>query len=270
MARTHSLGVESPPRRRYVRRVGTLFALGVVGVVALGITLGTAGLLPPTRGVSTLLVLAASVLVPTVLLGVAVLAGTFAAERVGLRSLVAERVDGGDPVGPELWRVAPRAVAAGVAVGVVLAALDVTFSPLGAVPASATATPTVFDIVGSVPVRFLYGSLTEELVFRWGLMSVLAWVGWRAAGGVSRPGSDVMWPAIVFSAVVFGIAHVPALAGLASHSFATVIRTVLLNAAVGVVYGWFLWRWHLEAAMLAHAGTHVAYISLSVLGFVLA
>jgi hypothetical protein len=269
MAGTHALGREPNARRRYGRRVGALSALGLLGIASLGATLAATGLLPSPPGSSPLVVLALSLLTPAALLVVAVLVGTFATARVGLRSLVAERADGGDPVLPQLRRTGPRALLAGIVVGFLLAALDVTFSPLGAVPASATATPTLVHIVASAPVRFLYGGLTEEILLRWGLMSSLAWVGWRAAGGVSRPGPDVMWPAIVLTALVFGIGHLPALAGLGPLTFPTVIRTVLLNAIGGVVYGWFFWRWHLEAAMLAHAGTHVAFIGLSVLGFAL-
>ncbi|SFR35948.1 CPBP family intramembrane glutamic endopeptidase [Halogeometricum limi] len=257
-------------RQRYVRRVGALFGVGLLGVAALGVTLAVSGLLPAVPETSPLVVLALSLLTPTVLLGVAVLVGTRAADPVGLRSLVAERVDGGGPVWPELAAAAPRALGAGVVVGFLLAALDVTFSPLGAVPAAATPRPTLVDVLSSAPVRFLYGGLTEELLLRWGLMSALVWVGWRAAGGVSRPGRDVVWPAIVLTALVFGIGHLPALAGLGPLTFATVIRTVLLNALGGVVYGWFFWRYHLEAAMLAHAGTHVAFLFLSVLVVVLA
>ncbi|WP_363467649.1 CPBP family intramembrane glutamic endopeptidase [Halogeometricum borinquense] len=269
MVRASAPGTTPTARHQYTRRVSALFALGFAGIASFGVTLVSTGLLPPTPDRSPVMVFILSLLMPTVFLAIAVFVGVFAASRVGLRSLVAERVAGGDPITPELRQSGPRALAAGIVVGFVLAAFDVTFSPLGAVPASATGTPTVIDILGSAPVRFLYGGLTEELLLRWGLMSFLAWVGWRAAGGIRRPGSDVMWPAIVLTSVVFGIVHLPALAGLASLSFATMIRTVLLNSIGGIVYGWFFWRWHLEAAMLAHAGTHVAFLSLSVLGFLL-
>jgi hypothetical protein len=47
---------------------------------------------------------------------------------------------------------------------------------------------------------------------------------------------------------------------------------VLLNALGGVLFGWLFWRRSLEAAMVAHATTHVGFfiinLSLIALGLV--
>lgn len=66
-----------------------------------------------------------------------------------------------------------------------------------------------------------------------------------------------MWGALALTAVLFGVLHLRAVAGLAPLSAPLVARTVLLNALGGLVYGWLFWRRGLEAAMLAHAATHV-------------
>jgi hypothetical protein len=237
----------------------------MVGVVSLGATLALAETLPAVPGFSPVAVVLLSLVTPTLLLFVAALVGTWAAPRVGIRSLVADRVSTGARVLPQLLPVATRAVGAGAAVGLLLASLDVVFAPLGAAPATATARPTAFQVLASIPVRFLYGGITEEILLRWGLLSFVAWVGWRATGGLRRPGPAVMWPAIGISALAFGLGHLPALAGTADLTPALVTRTVLLNAIGGLVYGWFAWRHHLEAAMLAHAGTHVVFVTLSAL-----
>jgi membrane protease YdiL (CAAX protease family) len=42
-----------------------------------------------------------------------------------------------------------------------------------------------------------------------------------------------------------------------------VARTVLLNAVVGVLFGWLYWRRSLEAAMVAHAAFHLPLVALS-------
>jgi hypothetical protein len=255
-------------RGSYLRRSGALFALGLLGVATLGGTVALTGAVPSVPGLSPAAVVLLSLVVPTLLLFVAVLVGTWAAPRVGLRSLVASRAAGGPSVLPELAPVAPSAVGAGAAAGLLIASLDVAFAPLGAVPAT-NGRPTVSQVLLSVPVRFLYGGITEELMLRWGLLAAVAWIGWRATGGVRRPGPAVMWPAIGISALLFGLGHLPAVAGIGTLSPSVVVRTVLLNAVGGVVYGWFAWRHHLEAAMIAHAGTHVVFVTLSVLVVVL-
>jgi hypothetical protein len=251
-------------RGSYLRRAGALFGLGLLGVATLGVTLALSGAIPDVSGLAPPVVLALSLATPTVLLLAGVLVGTWAAPKVGFRSLFADRVTDGTPVFENLAPVAPRALAAGLGVGLLLVALDVAFAPLGAAPPPASSQALgVWDVLASAPVRFLYGGLTEELMLRWGLLSLVAWVGWRATGGVSRPGPAVMWPAIGITALVFGLGHLPALAGLGPLSPAVVMRTVLLNAVGGVVYGWFFWRYYLEAAMLAHVGTHLTLLTLS-------
>lgn len=257
-------GPEDQARGSYVRRAGALFGLGLLGVASLGATIALSGALPEVPGLAPAVVLALSLATPTVLLLTGVLVGTWAAPKVGFRSLLADRVTSGRPVFERLRPVAPRALAAGLALGLLLVALDVAFAPLGATPAPVRSA-SAWEVLASAPVRFLYGGLTEELMLRWGLLSLVAWVGWRAMGGVHRPGPAVMWPAIGITALVFGLGHLPALAGLGPLSPAVVLRTVLLNAVGGVVYGWFLWRYHLEAAMLAHVGTHVTLLTVSVL-----
>ncbi|MFC6976650.1 type II CAAX prenyl endopeptidase Rce1 family protein [Halomicroarcula sp. GCM10025709] len=72
-----------------------------------------------------------------------------------------------------------------------------------------------------------------------------------------------MWAAIVVSAVLFGVGHLPALAQSVSLTPALIARTVLLNAVAGVLFGWLYWRRSLEAAMVAHASFHVPLVVLS-------
>lgn len=95
---------------------------------------------------------------------------------------------------------------------------------------------------------------------RWGVMSLVAWALWRlrhrSSAVATRPSHRVMWTAVGVSAVVFALAHLPAVAQSAALGPALVARTLALNALGGVVYGWLFWRRGLECAMLAHASTH--------------
>jgi hypothetical protein len=224
-----------------------------------------------------------SAVVPTVLLAIAVLVGTVLAPRVGFRSHVADRVATGSPVLAKLaaeWRVA---AAVGVGLGVVVLLLDVAFQSVfgGVSTTSPVSGDAVLVLLGSIPLRVLYGGITEELLLRWGFMSLVVWLLWtvsrvirrrRAASGdgtspptAPAPTSTVVWAGIVVAAVVFGAGHLPALFALGPTSLPVVARTVLLNAILGVGFGWLFWRRSLEAAMLGHIAFHALVVPVSVL-----
>jgi len=128
------------------------------------------------------------------------------------------------------------------------------------------------DLFVSIPMRLFYGGITEELLLRWGFMAPLAYVLWWARNRIGdtteAPSETIMWVAIVVSAIMFGIGHLPALAATFELTTPLIIRTVLLNAIVGVVLGWLFWRRSLEIAMIAHAAFHVALVAVSTVSFV--
>jgi membrane protease YdiL (CAAX protease family) len=69
--------------------------------------------------------------------------------------------------------------------------------------------------------------------------------------------------AIVLSAILFGVGHLPALAATYPLTGPLVLRTVALNALVGIGLGWLFWRHSLETGMMAHASFHVALLVTS-------
>jgi membrane protease YdiL (CAAX protease family) len=250
-------------------RFGVALLLGVPGIAALVgyIYLTT----PPTAvppGLSLPLLALVSAVNPLLLLGVACLLGAYAAPRVGLRSYVIEQSGSGDGVWRHLRPEVGLAVGVGALGGLVILVLDAAMMPFVAqdLPQSVIGAPrpTVSTVLAYAPVRFLYGGVTEELMLRFGLMSALAFVGWRVTGRpADGPGPAVAWVAIAVSAVLFGLGHLPALAQSVALTPALVARTVLLNGVAGVVFGWLYWRRSLEAAMVAHASFHVPLVALS-------
>jgi membrane protease YdiL (CAAX protease family) len=56
---------------------------------------------------------------------------------------------------------------------------------------------------------------------------------------------------------LFAAGHLPAVAAQLDLTPAIVARTLVLNGVAGLLYGWLFWRRHLEAAMVAHACTHL-------------
>jgi len=114
--------------------------------------------------------------------------------------------------------------------------------------------------------RLLYGGVTEELLMRWGLMTLFAWLLWRIwQGGIGAPSPVLMWSAIGLSAIVFGLGHLPAASALLGRVTAPLaVYIVLANAAFGLVAGWLYWRFGLESAMLAHLLAHLLAHAVSV------
>ena len=253
------------------KRFGRPLLAGSPGIVALvGYIYLTTPPAAVPAGLSLPLLAVLSAVNPLLLLGVACLAGAYTAPRVGLQSYLVDRKETGEGVWERLRDEVGLAFGVGVVGGVLIVLLDAVLMPFVAqdLPQSVigATSPTIASVLAYAPVRFLYGGITEELMLRFGLMSLLAFVGWRVTGRQGDgPGPGVMWAAIVGSAVLFGVGHLPALAQSMTLTPALVARTVLLNAVAGVLFGWLYWRRSLEATMVSHASFHVPLVVLSLL-----
>jgi membrane protease YdiL (CAAX protease family) len=104
-------------------------------------------------------------------------------------------------------------------------------------------------------VRVLYGGVVEEVQFRWGLISLIAWVGI-----LLTPGSReiILWLAVIFSALVFALYHLAGLRQLGVEpSKASIWSTLLNNIWGGILFGAAFLLYGLFSAMLAHALAHL-------------
>ncbi|NKX44645.1 type II CAAX prenyl endopeptidase Rce1 family protein [Roseicyclus persicicus] len=221
---------------RYSARAGRALLLGLPGVAALPL------LVPVPAGVPPL----AIALSPLLLLGLAALSGGWAAPKMGLRSRL---VLGSTLPGRSLV----AATVAGLALGLAVALADHATAPLWQVPGL----PTLREErgVGTLALGLLYGGLTEEVLMRWGLLTALAL-------GLSRflPHRAALWLAAGLAALAFAAAHLPAVqleAGAMTPLLTA--RTLIWNALLGLAYGAALLRGGLEAAILAHIGTHLGF-----------
>lgn len=256
-------------RGSFARRFGVTLAAGVPGVVALAAWVyATTDAADVPMGLTTTTYAVASAVNPLLLLAVSCALGAYAAPRVGFESYLTRRVERGDAVWPRLRGDLPLAVGLGLAGSLAVAVLDVAFAPFVAADLAGVGgdAETLSGVLAYVPVRFLYGGVTEELLVRYGLMSAVAFAGWKLLGSPeSGPSRGVVWTAIAVAAVLFGVGHLPALAASVPLTPALVARTVLLNAVAGAVFGWLFWRRSLEAAMAAHAVFHVPLVLFSLL-----
>jgi membrane protease YdiL (CAAX protease family) len=247
-----------------------LFALGMVGVVALAVNT-----VPALRAIPELSTLSYPVLVvlaavnSTLLLIVFVVLGAVTAPRIELTSHVFAWAATGVADWGAIRDSLKFATAVGGGLFILVAVLDAAFAQFTQLPAGVTLTDTeaLSTLFASVPTRLFYGGITEELLLRWGVMAPLAYLLWwgqnKLRGATESPSATVMTVAISVSAVAFGVGHLPALAAAVELTVPLLVRTVLLNAIIGVALGWLFWRRSLEAAMIAHAAFHVALVSAS-------
>jgi len=149
-----------------------------------------------------------SLIQPAVILSLAVLVGVALASKVGLSSPVAEAVAGGGQLSlafkPQIIPGIVGGLAGGVAI-VLTAWLSKPFLP----PEVITRIAELGKLL-PLPTRLLYGGITEELLLRWGLMTLLVWAAWRLfQKGQNKPKPAYFVGAILVSSVVFGIGHLP-------------------------------------------------------------
>ncbi len=102
-------------------------------------------------------------------------------------------------------------------------------------------------------------SILEEVAFRLFALSIVAWVAHRL---LKRTTKTAEWTAIAVSALLFGLAHLPAWAAATSISAALVVAVVLLNGVAGIAFGWMFCRWGLPYAILCHFAGDVVIQSL--------
>lgn len=106
--------------------------------------------------------------------------------------------------------------------------------------------------------RLLYGGIVEEVIVRWGLMSLLVWLGTLLA---KSPTPMVIWIAIMLTGILFGLGHLP------SHFAAGCQKTPLFigsvigsNLWLSLTFGWLFWQYGLLAAILGHMLFHLIWL----------
>ncbi|WP_050432828.1 CPBP family intramembrane glutamic endopeptidase [Chondromyces crocatus] len=189
-----------------------------------------------------------------VLMAIAVAVGLRAARSVGLRAPVSEALATRQPVRDVVHPFVGPALGLGLLGAVLMTILDL-FVFLPALPALREAGKPMIEqfVPWKAALASLYGGISEEILTRLLLLSGIAFL-LRAA--LRRrdvpPQPAVMWTAIVVSAVLFGLGHLPATAAIVPLSGLVIARAVLLNAAIAIPCGWLFWKHGLESAMLAH------------------
>lgn len=228
-----------------------LLALGVVATAS-AMLMPVEVLVPRTTGLSPMMIRCLSLIQPMVLMILMVAAGCWAAPKLGLDAPLIRAAVERQPLGPILRRQAGAAIA----VGLIVAAMLVVFGWVSAdwfrgSPAAGFRIP--------LATKVLYGGITEELLMRWGLMSLLAWLAWKVTGSRAPVPAACLWAAAIVGAAIFAVGHLPVLYFILPSPPAAAVTAVLIaNGVPGLLFGWLFWKRGLEAAMMAHALAHLA------------
>jgi Type II CAAX prenyl endopeptidase Rce1-like len=236
------------------RRAWPIALLGIIGVLSLLMGPVPDSLLAKAPELAALSPLAQKSLLlinPIVLVLLAAIIGAALAHRVGLHSVLA-----GTASVAGFASTAARAGSYGLVLGFALAAADSVTAPLLGPAWQALVEGSAHGAASTV-MGMLYGGVAEEVMLRWGVMSLAAW----ALTPVLRlRGRGLCLPiAITVAALIFAAGHLPVVVSQLEPTLAIVARTLLLNTLAGLLFGWLFWRYNLEAGMVAHASTHLGF-----------
>jgi len=180
---------------------------------------------------------------------VSVFIGLYLARPVGLGAPILERWLEGKEVKAHLKSIFGVSILSGILLGILIAGIDFLFPTFY----SAT-TPPLWQ-------RFLasfYGGIGEEVITRLFLMTLLVWIFYKIKRTKEgRPTNIGVWMAILITAILFGLGHLPFAETLTKVTLPLMAKIITLNGIAGIVFGWLYWKKGLESAMLSHFTTDI-------------
>jgi hypothetical protein len=213
---------------------------------------------PPPRA---LLVLVSS-LQSLILMAVAAAVGTLLAPRVGLAAPFFEALVSGEPLWPALEPMLVPSLIVGIAGALLFVAAYYGFFRPRLDRQTVEAMEGLRNGLG-VWGRVLYGGIAEEVLTRWGLMTLLVWLGSLLVPGSSGTGSaspTIVWTAIVISGILFGLGHAPSYLAAGCRRTPMFFAAMLcLNLWASLIFGWLYWQYGLLAAMMGHMLFHLVW-----------
>ncbi|MEE4195586.1 MAG: CPBP family intramembrane glutamic endopeptidase [Anaerolineae bacterium] len=235
-----------------------LVAVGLIALIPYGLTLEGEAL-----SLAALPVLVPQFIVQIILYSVLLWVGIKLSNKVGLEIPFL-----GQDAQTGVWKTILLAVGLGVSAGAAMILLDaVVFAPR-LTAELALMEGLVNDVRPPVWQGFLasfYGGIVEEVMMRLFLMTLIIWLG--SGLGKKQPSRLVVWFAILFAGLAFGLAHLPTAVVMGVPLTPLyIVRTLVLNSA-GILYGWLYWKRGFESAMVAHFSTDLV---VHVLGAALA
>lgn len=193
-----------------------------------------------------------------ILFAILIFIGLTLMKRIGLSTPILDSATNSETYADKFSAILPISIALGVIASLFIVGLDAyIFQP--ALLRELGDKANALNLQTSQPAAWkgflasFYGGITEELLLRLFVMSLLAWLGSfinKTSDG--KPTNIIFWIANILAAILFGIGHLPAVSVLLPLTTLVVIRTVVLNAVGGILFGWLYQSRGLESAMIAH------------------
>jgi hypothetical protein len=191
---------------------------------------------------------------PAILVIVAVVVGTLLFQKVNLRVPIIEKWVGLNKRPLDVAAILKSGVIGGFISGVIVVIVVLLFKPMMLSEYEKLSQSLQLTLVA----RFLYGGITEEILLRFGLMTLLVWLCTKVIKG-TKPAA--YWIGIVLAAVLFAIGHFPAVYGVIENPGIILLTYVFIgNTAGGLIFGWLFWKKGLESAFIAHVFIHVVLV----------
>lgn len=106
--------------------------------------------------------------------------------------------------------------------------------------------------------RFAYGGLTEELLMRFGFMTLVVWIVFKVS---KKLDNSTYWIGIILATILFAVGHFPVVFNAVSNPTIALLTYVLIgNSIAGLFFGWLYWKKGLESAFIGHIFAHIAML----------
>lgn len=228
-----------------------IFGLGLIGVLSL---LSMEVPIPPEaeeilKEFSLIEKKLLTMINPIFMLTISTIIGTVLFNKVHLSSPILEKVVGLKEEA-NYFDILKFGVIGGLVSGILLSLIFHFFNPI---------LPNEFlelkdSIKPTLASRFLYGGLTEEILMRFGLMTLLIWLASKLFKG-TKP--IIYRIGIAITAIIFALGHFPIVYQSVGNPSIGLLTYILIgNTIGGLLYGWLYWKKGLESAFLAHIFTH--------------
>jgi hypothetical protein len=191
---------------------------------------------------------------PTILLLIAVVVGTLLYDKVGFSVPTISSILKIEQPKIKLIEQVKFGVFFGLLAGILITVIGIVFK---------SSLPQEFIELGNkikitTVARFLYGGLTEELLMRFGFMTLVVWLIFKITKNLN---SSTYWTGIFIASILFAVGHFPVVFNAVQSPTISLLTYVLIgNSIAGLFFGWLYWKKGLEAAFIAHIFAHVAMI----------
>lgn len=234
----------------------TLFVLGLLGVFTmLTVTIPLDNL--PNEVVEKISPQTLKYLVlinPAILLLIAVIIGTLLYDKVGFSVPTISSILKIEQPKIKFIEQIKYGIILGLISGILITLISIIFK---------SSLPQEFIDLGNkikitVIARFIYGGFTEELLMRFGFMTLVVWIVSKVTNNLVN---STYWIGIILASILFGLGHFPVVFNTVPNPSITLLTYVLIgNSIAGLFFGWLYWKKGLEAAFIGHIFAHVAMI----------